>query len=154
MLKVFVFHTKHWKWATTGLLLLLKEMSGGNCTWVGVSRKQEGKKINLSLLRKKLHWMISHAIMEISNLWLGRMKTCSIFYIGDGVIYLWDPAHQELPERAQPPSVQRPPVPLQSRLYPEGGDVIRRPGQRAIGPETRRYKTPVRNSKNELVDVM
>lgn len=42
------------------------------------------------------------------------------------------PAHQELPERARPPSVTRPLLWL--LLFPEGGDVTLKPGQRVIGP--------------------
>lgn len=40
----------------------------------------------------------------------------------NNLIYLQDPAHQELPEQAQTPSVTRPLV--QFHLYPEGGDVM------------------------------
>lgn len=69
----------------------------------------------------------------------------------DSVIYLQDPAHRELPERAQPPSVMRPLV--QFRLYPEGGDVIRRPGQRVTEPGTGRHKTSVRNKKKKSYHV-
>lgn len=61
----------------------------------------------------------------------------------DSVTYLQAPAHQELPERAQPPSVMR--LLVQFLLYPEGGDVIRRPGQKLIAPGTESHKTSVSN---------
>lgn len=57
--------------------------------------------------------------------------------------YLQGPAHQELPERACPPSIRRPLA--RFPLCPEGGDVIRRPGQWVIGPGERKHKTSTGN---------
>lgn len=65
----------------------------------------------------------------------------------DAMIYLQDPAHPELPERAQPPSALRPLV--QSPLFPDGGDVIRWLGQQVTGPGTGRHKLRVRFKKKE-----
>lgn len=63
----------------------------------------------------------------------------------DAMIYLQDPAHPELPERAQPPSTLRPLV--QSPRFPDGGDVIRWLGQQVTGPGTGRHKLRVRFKK-------
>lgn len=65
----------------------------------------------------------------------------------DAMIYLQDPAHPELPERAQPPSALRPRV--QSPLFPDGGDVIRWLGQQVTGPGTGRHKLRLRFQKKK-----
>lgn len=65
----------------------------------------------------------------------------------DAMIYLQDPAHPELPERAQPPSALR--LLVQSPLFPDGGDVIRWLGQQVTGPGTGRHKLRVRFQKKK-----
>lgn len=93
----------------------------------------EGRK-RVAARRGKLQGVISDSIIKTKNprlplngnmLYFFKHKTYSC--MTTWCTYLQVPAHQELPERAQPPSVMRPLVHF--LLSPEGGDVIWRLGK-------------------------
>lgn len=133
----------------SGLLqaLLLKEMSAHPAEETVYERRWGGTK---RTHRKELHRQAAvgdppPVCYNKTNPFIPLIGNKLLMH--DAMIYLQDPAHPELPERAQPPSALR--LLVQSPLFPDGGDVIRWLGQQVTGPGTGRHKLRVRFQKKK-----
>lgn len=121
--------------------------SGGNSIWAEVRRNKvhTQKRVTSTSCRGWFFFFLPPVCYNKTNPLISLIENKLLMH--DAVIYLQDPAHPELPERAQPPSALRPLV--QSPRFPDGGDVIRWLGQQVTGPGTGRHKLRVRFQKKK-----